>query len=143
MRPGMVTKGPSWGLLARVKPEVQNWFLSRVQRPRGRKPRVFIPALLLQSNETQVQLHQLHRRGQVIILAFYWSILFNTYLTFTYLLSWPFILACHWTILLNTLFSLVREILGTAQSVGCTIEGETPQEWLEKIADGDFECPEE
>ena len=38
---------------------------------------------------------------------------------------------------------LVREILGTAQSVGCTIDGETPQEWLEKIADGDFECPEE
>merc|ERR1739842_135482 len=38
---------------------------------------------------------------------------------------------------------VVREILGTAQSVGCTIEGETPQEWLEKIADGDFECPEE
>merc|ERR1712216_480971 len=33
---------------------------------------------------------------------------------------------------------VVREILGTAQSVGCTIDGETPQEWLEKIADGDF-----
>ena len=65
---------------------------------------------------------------------------------------------------------VVREILGTAQSVGCTIDHETPQvmmvmmimmilmimimliimmimmmmqEWLEKIADGEFQCPDE
>merc|ERR1712156_1407011 len=38
---------------------------------------------------------------------------------------------------------VVREILGTAQSVGCTIYHETPHEWLEKIADGEFQCPDE
>lgn len=101
--------------------------MTRVQRPRGRKPSVFIPALLLQNHEAQVKLHQLHRSGQVM-LTFYWSIII-------YCLSL--------VNALNTCLSLVREILGTAQSVGCTIDGETPQEWLEKIADGDFECPEE
>merc|ERR1712029_887370 len=38
---------------------------------------------------------------------------------------------------------VVREILGTAQSVGCTIDHETPQEWLVKIAEGRFTCPDE
>jgi len=38
---------------------------------------------------------------------------------------------------------VIREILGTAQSVGCTIDFETPQQWLQKIADGQFECPED
>jgi len=38
---------------------------------------------------------------------------------------------------------VVREILGTAQSVGCTIDHQTPQDWLQQIASGEFECPDE
>ena len=35
----------------------------------------------------------------------------------------------------------VKEILGTAQSVGCTIDGEDPHSVIEKINDGEIECP--
>ena len=37
----------------------------------------------------------------------------------------------------------VLEILGTAQSVGCTIEGEDPHDIIDKIKEGDIACPEE
>ncbi|XP_023324435.1 60S ribosomal protein L12-1 [Eurytemora carolleeae] len=37
----------------------------------------------------------------------------------------------------------VREVLGTAQSVGCTIDGETPQDLIQQIKDGEYECPSE
>mmetsp|Transcript_24691 Transcript_24691/g.72406 ORF Transcript_24691/g.72406 Transcript_24691/m.72406 type:complete len:171 (-) Transcript_24691:330-842(-) len=36
----------------------------------------------------------------------------------------------------------VKEILGTAQSVGCTIDGEPAHDMIEKIDDGDVEIPE-
>merc|ERR1712179_283710 len=39
--------------------------------------------------------------------------------------------------------STVREVLGTAQSVGCTVEGEDPHDLIEQIQDGDLECPDE
>jgi len=37
----------------------------------------------------------------------------------------------------------VKEILGTACSVGCTIDGSHPQDLIQKIKDGDLEIPEE
>jgi len=37
----------------------------------------------------------------------------------------------------------VREILGTCRSVGCTIDGRTPEDLTEAIASGEFECPSE
>eukprot|EP00088_Acartia_fossae_P034202 TRINITY_DN3507_c0_g1_i1.p1 TRINITY_DN3507_c0_g1~~TRINITY_DN3507_c0_g1_i1.p1 ORF type:complete len:166 (+),score=62.37 TRINITY_DN3507_c0_g1_i1:34-531(+) len=37
----------------------------------------------------------------------------------------------------------VCEILGTARSVGCTIDGQTPQDLIDQIKDGEFECPDE
>ena len=36
----------------------------------------------------------------------------------------------------------VLEILGTAQSVGCTVEGEDPHDLIDQIHDGEFVCPE-
>merc|ERR1712107_229119 len=36
----------------------------------------------------------------------------------------------------------VREVLGTAQSVGCTVDGEDPHDLIEQIQAGDFECPD-
>ena len=39
--------------------------------------------------------------------------------------------------------SVSQEILGTAQSVGCTIDGCTPQEVMEQINDGELEVPDE
>ncbi|ORY40360.1 hypothetical protein BCR33DRAFT_719362 [Rhizoclosmatium globosum] len=36
----------------------------------------------------------------------------------------------------------VREILGTAFSVGCTVEGMAPQDLSEKIQNGEIEIPE-
>jgi len=36
-----------------------------------------------------------------------------------------------------------REILGTAQSVGCTVEGKNPHDLIEGILDGSVECPDE
>ncbi|KAL1138707.1 hypothetical protein AAG570_008769 [Ranatra chinensis] len=37
----------------------------------------------------------------------------------------------------------VKEILGTCQSVGCTIEGKTPTEVIQQINDGEIEVPDE
>jgi len=37
----------------------------------------------------------------------------------------------------------VKEILGTACSVGCTIDGSNPQDLIQKIKDGELEVPDE
>merc|ERR1712221_1190 len=37
----------------------------------------------------------------------------------------------------------VKEILGTAQSVGCTIDGEDPHDLIEQIKSGELEVPDE
>jgi len=37
----------------------------------------------------------------------------------------------------------VKEILGTACSVGCTIDGSNPQDLIQKIKDGELEIPDE
>ena len=37
----------------------------------------------------------------------------------------------------------VKEILGTCQSVGCTVEKEPPHDIIEKIDEGEIEIPEE
>jgi len=36
-----------------------------------------------------------------------------------------------------------KEILGTAQSVGCTVDGMAPHDVIEKIDSGEYEVPEE
>merc|ERR1712157_441761 len=35
----------------------------------------------------------------------------------------------------------IREILGTAQSVGCTVDGEAPHDLIEQIRDGELDVP--
>lgn len=45
--------------------------------------------------------------------------------------------------LAKTLAGTVKEILGTAQSVGCTIDGQPPHNVIEKIDSGDIEVPDE
>jgi len=37
----------------------------------------------------------------------------------------------------------VREILGTCRSVGCTVDGRSPEEITDEIKAGTFECPSE
>lgn len=37
----------------------------------------------------------------------------------------------------------VREILGTAQSVGCTVDGRPPHDIIDDIQDGSVEVPSE
>merc|ERR1719359_1820376 len=37
----------------------------------------------------------------------------------------------------------VKEVLGTANSIGCTIDGEAPTDIQEEIDDGEREVPEE
>lgn len=37
----------------------------------------------------------------------------------------------------------VKEILGTAQSVGCTIDGRPPHDIIEAIDSGEIDVPEE
>lgn len=37
----------------------------------------------------------------------------------------------------------VKEILGTAQSVGCTIDGQHPHDVIDQIQDGSIEIPEQ
>merc|ERR1711941_249099 len=37
----------------------------------------------------------------------------------------------------------VREMLGTCRSVGCTIDGRTPEDITQEIISGDFTCPSE
>ena len=36
-----------------------------------------------------------------------------------------------------------KEILGTAQSVGCTVDGQAPHDVIDSINSGDIEIPEE
>jgi len=43
----------------------------------------------------------------------------------------------------RTLAGTVKEILGTCNSVGCTVNGEAPTDIQESIDDGDVEVPEE
>jgi len=38
---------------------------------------------------------------------------------------------------------VVREILGTAHSVGCTVDDEHPSDLIQQIKDGEFEVPDE
>ncbi|KAJ3081657.1 60S ribosomal protein L12 [Quaeritorhiza haematococci] len=42
----------------------------------------------------------------------------------------------------KTLTGTVREILGTCFSVGCTVDGQSPQDISEQIASGEIEVPE-
>merc|ERR1712110_298754 len=41
------------------------------------------------------------------------------------------------------LSGVMREILGTAQSVCCTVDGEDPHDLIENIKDGTLDCPSE
>ena len=43
----------------------------------------------------------------------------------------------------RTLASTVKEILGTCQSVGCTVEKQAPHDVIEGIDEGSIEIPEE
>jgi large subunit ribosomal protein L12e len=45
--------------------------------------------------------------------------------------------------LAKTLAGTVKEILGTAQSVGCTIDGQPPHDIIDQINSGDIEVPDE
>jgi len=45
--------------------------------------------------------------------------------------------------LAKTLAGTVKEILGTAQSVGCTIDGQPPHDIIYQINSGDIEVPDE
>ena len=41
------------------------------------------------------------------------------------------------------LSGVMKEILGTAQSVGCTVDGRAPHDIIDDINSGDIECPTE
>ena len=43
----------------------------------------------------------------------------------------------------KTFSGTVKEIMGTARSVGCTIDGETPATLQQRIDDGELVCPDE
>jgi large subunit ribosomal protein L12e len=43
----------------------------------------------------------------------------------------------------KTLAGTVKEILGTANSIGCTVNGESPRDIQQGISDGEIEIPEE
>lgn len=43
----------------------------------------------------------------------------------------------------KNLAGVVKEILGTAQSVGCTVEKQHPHDVIESIDEGEIEIPEE
>lgn len=43
----------------------------------------------------------------------------------------------------KNLAGTVKEILGTAQSVGCTIDGKGPHDVIDEVNDGSLEIPEE
>lgn len=45
--------------------------------------------------------------------------------------------------LAKELSGTVKEILGTAQSVGCTVDGQPPHDVIEAINEGEVEIPEE
>ena len=38
---------------------------------------------------------------------------------------------------------VMKEVLGTAQSVGCTVDGEAPHDVIDGINDGSVDCPSE
>jgi large subunit ribosomal protein L12e len=90
-------------------------------------------------------------------LAF--SILLNVYLGFLFLLIYVFKFVVkhsgnitlddvieiarkmRYKSMAKTLAGTVREILGTAFSVGCTVDGQSPQDVSEKVAEGEIEIP--
>merc|ERR1711870_10863 len=41
------------------------------------------------------------------------------------------------------LAGVCRELLGTAHSIGCTVDGEHPHDLIDKIREGELEVPEE
>ena len=41
----------------------------------------------------------------------------------------------------RNLTGTVKQILGTAQSVGCTVEGEPPHDIIDKINEGEIDIP--
>lgn len=43
----------------------------------------------------------------------------------------------------RSLAGTIKEVLGTAQSVGCTIDGRAPHEVIDDINSGAVECPTE
>ncbi|TOF75146.1 50S ribosomal protein L11, partial [Vibrio parahaemolyticus] len=43
----------------------------------------------------------------------------------------------------KALSGTLKEVLGTAQSIGCTVEGQNPHEIIEGVDDGSIEVPEE
>lgn len=43
----------------------------------------------------------------------------------------------------KNLAGTVKEVLGTAQSVGCTIDGKAPHDVIDEVNDGSVEIPEE
>lgn len=43
----------------------------------------------------------------------------------------------------RALSGTIKEVLGTAQSVGCTIDGRAPHDVIEDINSGAMECPSE
>jgi large subunit ribosomal protein L12e len=43
----------------------------------------------------------------------------------------------------KTLAGVCKEMLGTAYSIGCTVDGDHPTDVIEKINNGDIEVPEE
>ena len=45
--------------------------------------------------------------------------------------------------LAKNLAGTVKEMLGTAQSIGCTIDGQTPHDVIDGINSGDIEVPDE
>lgn len=45
--------------------------------------------------------------------------------------------------LAKELSGTVKEILGTAQSVGCTIDGQPPHDIIDSINSGELEVPDE
>ena len=45
--------------------------------------------------------------------------------------------------LAKELSGTVKEILGTAQSIGCTVDGQPPHDIIEQINNGELEVPDE
>ena len=45
--------------------------------------------------------------------------------------------------LAKDLSGVAKEILGTAQSVGCTVDGKPPHDVIDAINDGEIEVPDE
>lgn len=43
----------------------------------------------------------------------------------------------------KNLSGTVKEVLGTAQSVGCTIDGKVPHDVIDEVNEGSIELPEE